>query len=583
MGTLVLLCGMLAVLQYRWIGEVSIAEKERLRSSLGAMLFRLSNDFNTRVTSACRALLPSEGESDPAMLETQILLRRAERSDRSRMIRRIGIVEHHEDVLTLRTLDAEHTAFYSAEWPAEWRRAKERLELRSSPERWRERRPPGPPGAEDDLVFELPLFRGPGAGFRGPGGPPQPASPPVFVRPEMRWLIIELDATYLRDTLLPELLQHYLGNGSGLDYQVEVVTRTPNPRIIYRSDPQTEQRIATAADGSVGLLELRYEQLIRRFFPQPGREPTGVGRGPGPDTGRWQLFVRHRAGSLEAVVTHARRRNLTVTAGIFLLMAASIGALVRFTRNAQRLAELQMEFVAGVSHELRTPLTAIYTAGYNLQGRVANNPVQVTKYGAMIQQESGRLKAMVEQVLRFASAESGRVKQASEPVSAPDLIAEALEANQTVIQRWQCVVEQHIQPGLPLILGDAVALKHAIGNLLSNAARYGSGEARWIGISAGVSPKRPSVVEIRVADRGPGIPREEQGRVFDAYFRGRRALEDQVQGTGLGLNLVKRIVEAHGGEVTLKSEPAQGAEFILRLPAAPQEQIDEFAHSAGRG
>jgi signal transduction histidine kinase len=79
--------------------------------------------------------------------------------------------------------------------------------------------------------------------------------------------------------------------------------------------------------------------------------------------------VRHRAGSLDAAVARARRRNLAVTAGVLLLMAASVSTLIRFTRRAQRLAELQMEFVAGVSHELRTPLTVIHTAAYNLRGK----------------------------------------------------------------------------------------------------------------------------------------------------------------------------------------------------------------------
>ena len=112
------------------------------------------------------------------------------------------------------------------------------------------------------------------------------------------------------------------------------------------------------------------------------------------------MFVRYRAGSLEAVVAQARWRNLAVTAGVLLLMMASVGALITYTRRAQRLADLQMDFVAGISHELRTPLTVIHTAAYNLRGKLAANPAQVERYGLLIQQESGRLKLLVEQVLR---------------------------------------------------------------------------------------------------------------------------------------------------------------------------------------
>jgi two-component system phosphate regulon sensor histidine kinase PhoR len=86
-------------------------------------------------------------------------------------------------------------------------------------------------------------------------------------------------------------------------------------------------------------------------------------------------------------------------------------------------------------------------------------------------------------------------------------------------------------------------------------------------------------VEIRVADHGPGIPLDEQKQIFDPFFRGRRALRDQVHGTGLGLNLVKRIVEAHGGTIRVHSEPMQGTEFVVRIPAAPPEVQNELSHS----
>ena len=86
-----------------------------------------------------------------------------------------------------------------------------------------------------------------------------------------------------------------------------------------------------------------------------------------------------------------------------------------------------------------------------------------------------------------------------------------------------------------------------------------------------------------MADRGPGIPLDEQPHIFDPFFRGRRAVQDQVHGTGLGLNLVKKIVEAHGGSIEVRSEPTKGTDFILRLPAAPPEYQNGFAHTADRG
>jgi signal transduction histidine kinase len=144
-----------------------------------------------------------------------------------------------------------------------------------------------------------------------------------------------------------------------------------------------------------------------------------------------------------------------------------------------------------------------------------------------------------------------------------------VEASRGAIEASGCVFEQEIESGLPAVLGDPAALARALHNLLANAAKYGA-EGKWIGLFASrVGEGRETMVEIRVADRGPGIPKEEQKHVFDPFFRGRRALRDQVHGTGLGLNLTRRIVEAHGGEITVKSQPGKGAEFTIRLPAAP--------------
>lgn len=127
--------------------------------------------------------------------------------------------------------------------------------------------------------------------------------------------------------------------------------------------------------------------------------------------------MRHRAGSLDVLVERARRRNLAVTAAILLLMLAAIAALVQFTRRAQKLAELQMEFVAGASHELRTPLSVIRTAAHNLGGRVISNVNQVQRYGHLIKHEAEKLTGIVEQVLLFSNAKAGRVIGAREIVS----------------------------------------------------------------------------------------------------------------------------------------------------------------------
>jgi signal transduction histidine kinase len=368
---------------------------------------------------------------------------------------------------------------------------------------------------------------------------------------------------------------------------VEVVARNNPSAVIYDSDPNHSSQATLHPDASIGLFEAPFDRMFRPGDPGAGPLRRGPERGPGPaaspNRGRWLLSVRHRTGSLEALVEQTRRRNLAVTSAILLLMLVAAGALVEFSRRAQRLAELQMEFVAGVSHELRTPLSVIRTAAHNLGVRVISNPAQVQRYGALIKEESEKLTDIVDRVLLFSNAKAGRVITSHEVVGVGSLIEEALAACVKVVTESGCAVEITVEPEIPPIFGDATALKHALLNLITNAAKYGY-QGRWIGITAAESvDKKTTNVEIRVADHGPGIPPAELGHIFDPFYRGKMAVEDQVHGTGLGLSLVQRIVKAHGGAITVESQPGQGTEFVIRIPAAPREQIDEFADSTSRG
>jgi signal transduction histidine kinase len=418
-----------------------------------------------------------------------------------------------------------------------------------------------------DLI-EIPRFARP-----NPDGPPfqrrpEPDRPnpdrPRLFRPA-EWVLIQLDLDYIRNTVLPDLLQRDLGS----DYQTQVVMAEKPSEFIFKRDGGAGA--IGSADGSIRFFELRPELMMPRFGGGGGRRRMTMGpvlSMGAPDRGRWMLTVRHRAGSLDAVVSQARTRNLAVTTGLFALLVAAMAALVQFTRRSQKLAELQMEFVAGVSHELRTPLSVMRTAGHNLRGKVAADPVRVQRYGELIEEESEKLTAIVEQVLRFANVKVGRVIGVTEPVSVESLIDAAVQADRKLIDQSGCILERRIAPELPPVQGDPTTLKHALRNLLSNAAKYGrSGD--WIGVSAALEPT--GKVEIRIADHGPGIPADEVNRIFDPFYRGKSAVQDQIHGTGLGLSLAKRIIEAHDGTIAVQTEPGKGTEFIVLIPAAVQE------------
>ncbi len=355
MGTLFLLCGVLGVLQYQWIGEFSMAAGDRLRAALEVNLTRVSQDFNSEIGNAFREIAPmgaENAEEARAALERKFEATR-KNGQGARVFRRIGLVTPKNGQAALEILDKTTGKLQPAEWPETWSGMRERLSSRVGP--------PFPPmegGGRPELeglLMETPLFLpGPppeGRKGRGPGF--------GFPRKEVGWVVYELDPDYLRESVLPEVVERHVETA---EYDVEVIRRNP-PGTIWTSSAKAKG-IAATADASIGLLDARMAPWGDGGRGRGGKGGRPPGRGPGGPggPGRWTVFVRHQAGSLDAVVAQTRWKNLAVTGGVLLLLVATIVALFRFTRNAQRLAHLQMDFVAGVSHELRTPLTAIYTA-----------------------------------------------------------------------------------------------------------------------------------------------------------------------------------------------------------------------------
>jgi signal transduction histidine kinase len=293
-------------------------------------------------------------------------------------------------------------------------------------------------------------------------------------------------------------------------------------------------------------------------------------------------------GSVEEVVAAARRRNLALSFGILVLLGASMALIVAASLRARRLAARQMEFVAGVSHELRTPVAVICAAGENLADGLIEAPQQVRRYGATVRDEGRRLAEMVERVLEFAGTYSGRRTYRFQPLSVEALVAEARAAASPRAAELGLEIEAVVAPGLGDVRGDAGALRHVLLNLLENAMKYGVA-GRWIGLRAEPAALRGrAAVRIAVEDHGHGIPSAELSHVFEPFYRGRAAHEGEERGFGLGLSLVKRVVEAHGGLVRAESEPGRGSIFSIVLAAVPsiagatvmEERVDGLPHSA---
>jgi signal transduction histidine kinase len=200
----------------------------------------------------------------------------------------------------------------------------------------------------------------------------------------------------------------------------------------------------------------------------------------------------------------------------------------------------------------------IRSAADNLADGVISDEARIRQYGQLVRREGLRLTDLVEQILEFAGLQSGQRTMAARPVEIGTLLRDVVAAEGTAGVR----VELAIADGLPAVAGDEAALRRVFQNLLGNAIKYRA-DTRWIGVSATFTA---ATLEVSVSDRGIGIAAADHARIFDPFYRAPDVVAAQIQGAGLGLSLVKRIVEAHAGRITLKSAPGQGSTFTVSLP-----------------
>jgi signal transduction histidine kinase len=569
LAALIVILATLAVLQYQWSGQVSEAEHERMQRSLMASMGQFRQQFNLELLELGFLFEPA-----PA-----VVLNRDWRSYAGTCA---DLLDHSQDRLVaniyLRLADGGKSqlfrlnpggrVFESAPWPAVLQSVRERYERTAPDARQPELRPfPAVMGSD------IPLLVRPMPGFR----PGRELVNGQFVG----MVIIELSPEALRGTVFPELAQRYFAGPGGFAYRVAVIAQNPR-RLIYVSDPGLQLETFDTPDARIGLWmgdpraggppAAPEYPFFRRMPPDRRAEYSGPVPGP-PDRGSgWQLVARHPRGSLEAAVATLRRRNLATSFGVLVLLAGSMALIIASARRAQRLARLQMDFVAGVSHELRTPLAVISSAGDNLaDGVVEGSQDHVRQYGELIRTESRRLTGMVEQILQFGKLQRGPRKYDLRPAHLDEIAAEALNALDPALTAAGFSVETGFAPNLPPVNADAPVLSTCIQNLVQNAIKY-SGKSRWLSVrTAPARTRGGTAVELVVEDRGIGIEPEDLPHIFDAFYRGRAAVAGQIHGAGLGLFMVREAVVSMGGSVRAESKVGSATKFTVTLPAAPKD------------
>ena len=264
------------------------------------------------------------------------------------------------------------------------------------------------------------------------------------------------------------------------------------------------------------------------------------------------------------------RRRLWLTAGLILTAAAAamagVAGLWRNSRRQAMLSEMKSNFVSSVSHELRAPIAAVRLMAESLDRGKIGDEDKRKDYFRLIVQECRRLSALVENVLDFSRIDQGRKQYRFDPVAVVALVRQAVALMEP------CAAERQVSltlaeppPGAGDLrpCWDGHAIEQSLVNLLDNAIKHSPAGAE---VKVAIELVDAARVRLWVEDQGEGIPKEEQARIFDLFYRHGSELRRETQGAGIGLSVVKHVAEAHGGRVIVRSAPGEGSRFALELP-----------------
>jgi len=248
-----------------------------------------------------------------------------------------------------------------------------------------------------------------------------------------------------------------------------------------------------------------------------------------------------------------------------LIIGVGLAIVLLSVAAERRTSRMKSEFIANVSHELKTPLSLIRMFGELLATGKHKGAESGKEYAEIITREAERLSHLIDNVLDFARIERGKASYDFAEGQLDDVIERALDLARYRVEKEKMRLRTEIQPGLPPVRMDENAMTLVLLNLVDNAVKYAA-DGKEIDVRL---YRTPGGVTLSVRDRGPGIPLDEQPRIFERFYRARTARDRNVRGSGIGLALVKHIVEAHGGRLAVDSAPGQGATFTVALPAAP--------------
>jgi signal transduction histidine kinase len=357
------------------------------------------------------------------------------------------------------------------------------------------------------------------------------------------------DPEYMKNTFFPQALNEVVPDEGHND------SSHPEPAITVRtSKDQTPFAASACWDGSRPEVERTFDSVFPGMILGIGLHGTTIA-----DIGR-----------------RFARQQFLILGALSLLMGAGMILTYRNVSRELALAKLKSDFVSNVSHELRTPLALIRLYAETLElGRISN-PAKHQEYYEIIRKESERLTSLINNILDFSRIEAGKKEYSFCETDVADLVRSTLESYRFEIEHNGFHFEQKIDTNLPPLQVDREAIARSLLNLVNNAVKYSARE-KYLGVYL---YRQNGSVNLEVVDHGIGIPAKEQPRIFEKFYRVGDPLVHNTKGSGLGLSLVRHIVRAHGGEVTVESAPGHGSKFIITLPVQASELQQEEAVSA---
>lgn len=362
--------------------------------------------------------------------------------------------------------------------------------------------------------------------------------PPELEKGRVALAGLAIDPEYLHDEFLPKALEAVLTgekDGSG--------SKNP-PVMMIHMKKESEPIVASARwDGGKPEVERNFEEVF------PGMV----------------LAIKYRGTTIEALSQRFLRNSFLMLGGLSLFLALGIWHTYRNVSREMAVAKLKSDFVANVSHELRTPLALIRLYAETLELGRLSSPEKREEYYRIIRKESERLTALINNILDFSRIEAGRKEYDFRDTNLAELVRATLEAYRFQIEQHGFAFQEKIEEDVLPVRVDREAIARSLVNLINNAIKYSPNE-KYLGVKL---YRTNGTVKLEVEDRGIGIPRGEQTRIFDKFYRVGDPLVHNTKGSGLGLSLVQHIVQAHGGKVSVESAPGKGSRFTIALPVDP--------------